>query len=76
MFSWSRNPIYVVSIIGMAGWILIVGSTFLTILIVLWGALYIGAPFIEEPWLEQQYGDEYVRYKRRVPRFIGWRVTR
>ena len=72
-FAWSRNPIYVVSIVGMIGWGLIVDSSYLTILLFLWAALYVGAPFLEEPWLEKKYGDDFRQYKGRVPRFFGLR---
>lgn len=70
-FAWSRNPIYVVSIVGMLGWGVIVGSAYLTILLCLWALFYIGAPFLEEPWLEKEYGDDFNKYKERVPRFVG-----
>lgn len=69
-FAWSRNPIYVVSIFGMVGWAIVVGSAFLTILLGIWSLLYVGAPFLEEPWLERQFGEEYRNYKKRVPRFF------
>ncbi len=71
-YRWSRNPIYVVSIIGMAGWGLFVNSLFACVLLALWALLYIVAPFIEEPWLEYNYGSEFIKYKSQVPRFIGW----
>lgn len=29
-------------------------------------------PFTEEPWLREQYGDDYEEYCERTPRFIGW----
>ena len=48
-YAWSRNPIYVVSILGMAGWAVAVGSGYLSVLLALWALLYIGAPFVEEP---------------------------
>jgi len=70
-FAWSRNPIYVVSIIGMVGWGAIVGSAYVTILLILWALLYVGAPFLEEPWLDKEYGNEFRRYRERVPRFIS-----
>lgn len=36
-------------------------------------ALNLLAPFTEEPWLTERFGDAYLAYKRRVPRFIGRR---
>lgn len=70
-YRWSRNPIYVVSIIGMIGWGLLVDSLSVYILLASWGLLYLLAPFAEEPWLEQKYGAEYSNYKSQVPRFVG-----
>lgn len=37
----------------------------------LWALMYVIAPFMEEPWLVQKYGKQYLVYKSRVPRFIG-----
>ncbi len=71
-YRWSRNPIYVVSIIGMVGWGLLIDSLFVYILLALWGLLYLLAPFAEEPWLEQKYGAEYTNYKSHVSRFVGF----
>lgn len=70
-FAWSRNPIYVVSLVGIFGLGLLVNSWFANCLLLIWAAFYIAAPFLEEPWLEQQYGDAYREYKSNVPRFIG-----
>ncbi len=69
-FAWSRNPIYVVTWIGLAGWALIANSIFVSILLGAWALLYLAAPFLEEPWLEEQYGDEYRDYKGKVRRFV------
>lgn len=70
-YRWSRNPIYVVSLFGIVGWGLFVDSLCVYILLALWGALYILAPFAEEPWLELRYGVNYVNYQSKVPRFVG-----
>ncbi len=73
IFRWSRNPIYVVSFIALFGWALTVAAWSVTTLLVVWALMYIGGPFLEEPWLEKQYGQAYASYKSRVPRFIGFR---
>ena len=75
-YAWSRNPIYVVSIIGMAGLGMAVHSWPAYGLLSLWAAIYIAAPYLEEPWLEQRYGDAYRHYKSTVPRFLGIRSLR
>ncbi len=69
-FSISRNPVYLVTLIGLLGWGLIVGKLSVTILLVLWGVMYILAPFLEEPWLHREYGTSYLRYKSEVGRFF------
>lgn len=69
-FAWSRNPIYVVTWVGLIGWALIANSLFVSILLSAWALLYLLAPFVEEPWLEEQYGEEYVAYKAKTPRFF------
>lgn len=69
-FSWSRNPIYVVTWIGLIGWGLIVPDVRTVALLVLWAGMYWIAPRFEEPWLEQEYGETYRAYKMRTPRFI------
>lgn len=72
MYRWSRNPIYVVTIPGLLGLGLLVHSLRLYALLATWAVLYFAAPFLEEPWLEERYGEAYRDYRRRVPRFLGW----
>ena len=70
-YRFSRNPVYVASIVGMLGWAVLVNSADVSILLALWALLYIGAPWVEEPWLEARYGNEFKTYKTRVSRFFG-----
>ena len=70
-FQVSRSPIYLVSIIGMIGWALLVNSDPLTGLLFFWAVLYVGAPFVEEPWMRRRYGNEYGKYASKVPRYIS-----
>lgn len=72
LFRWSRNPIYVSSIIGMVGLSISINSQYVYWILIFWAVMYAAAPFLEEPWLEKQYGSEFVEYKVRVPRFIGF----
>lgn len=69
-FSKSRNPVYVATCVGLVGWALIINSTFVTVLLGFWAALYLLAPIFEEPWLEEVYGDEFRTYKNQVRRFF------
>lgn len=69
-FRFSRNPIYVATWIGLFGWGLIASSLLVSILLALWALMYVLAPLAEEPWLEREYGQAYLDYKARTPRFI------
>jgi len=70
LYRYSRNPQYVASILGFAGGGLANGGTQAIILCGLAILVYIIMPFTEEPWLQQAYGDVYLDYKRRTPRFL------
>ncbi len=69
-YSVSRNPIYVLTIAALIGAMVAVPVFEIILISILWIFIYICAPFIEEPWLEDRYGDEYLKYKSRVRRFI------
>ena len=69
-FAISRNPVYVVTWIGQVGWGLILAQWSVTVLLALWALLHVLAPFLEERWLEQEYGDDFRRYKSNVARFL------
>ena len=69
-FAISRNPVYVATWVGLLGWSLVLGQLSVTILLTFWALLYVLAPFLEERWLERQYGDEFRRYKSSVARFV------
>ncbi len=69
-FRISRNPVYVATWVGMIGWGLLANTLLVLILLALWAAMYLLAPVFEEPWLEQQYGQDYLDYKRQTRRFL------
>ena len=66
----SRNPQYVGDIVFFIGVGVIANSVFLWIAHLLLALVFVVAPLTEEPWLEEQYGDAYREYRRRVPRFL------
>lgn len=70
-FSFSRNPIYVVSWVGMIGWALLASSWHISLILFIWALFYVLAVFLEERWLEKVYGEEYLLYKSKTSRFIG-----
>ncbi len=69
-YKYSRNPQYLADILLFAG-LIILANSFLTlitgILGILWNFL---TPFTEEPWLKEQFKDEYNKYRKKVRRFI------
>jgi len=69
-FALSRNPIYVFTWLGMIGWAMLANSWMITFLLGAWAIMYLVAPYFEEPWLEAEYGDDYLKYKRTVRRFV------
>ena len=73
MFTWSRNPMYVgggLALLGVAigfalDWVLL-------LLVVSLPLVHYGIILREERYLERKFGDEYRRYKTKVPRY-WWR---
>lgn len=71
-YRWSRNPQYVADMAVLLGWAILSASA--AVLIIATGGViaFALAPFAEEPWLEEVYGEPYRRYINRVPRFFGF----
>lgn len=70
-YNFSRNPQYVGFVILYSGLILATDSYYALVTGLAFILLVLLTPFSEEPWLEEQYGEEYLAYKERVPRFVG-----
>ena len=70
-FRHSRNPVYVATWIGLIGWGLVIPDPLIWVLLAFWGLLYLLAPLFEEPWLEREYGETYLAYKKSTPRFLA-----
>ena len=70
LYAYSRNPQYVADMAIISGWAVLSASS-LAFVLAFGGILILGlAPFAEEPWLEENYGQEYRDYKARVGRFF------
>ena len=69
-YRFTRNPQYVGDIVLFIGVSVIANSLLLWITHVLLALVFVVAPLAEEPWLEEQYGDAYREYRRRVRRFL------
>ena len=69
-YKFTRNPQYLGDIILIIGLILFINSLNLTVLFLLTIIIFIIMPFSEEIWLEEKYGNEYIKYKNKTSRFI------
>ena len=69
---FSRNPIYVATWIGLAGWALLLPKASILATVAVWAALYLPAIFLEERALAKTHGADYTDYKTRTARFLGW----
>lgn len=69
-YRYTRNPQYIGDSLSILGFMILTNSWMVWVLGVLGVLINIMAPFTEEPWLEERYGEEYRQYKARVPRFI------
>ena len=68
-YRFTRNPQYVGDIVFFIGVGVIANSVFLWIAHLLLALVFVVALLTEEPWLEEQYGNAYREYRRRVPRW-------
>jgi protein-S-isoprenylcysteine O-methyltransferase Ste14 len=72
IYKWSWNPQNVgwgLFILGIA----IIGSSLMSIILVgfFWVFLHIYVAYIEEPYLEEIFKDEYKKYRASTPRYFG-----
>ncbi|MDM0111342.1 isoprenylcysteine carboxylmethyltransferase family protein [Variovorax sp. J22R133] len=77
-FRYVRNPIYVAVTALIAGQGLLFGSvTVLAYGAIVWAGFFLFVVAYEEPALDEQFGDEYKRYRANVrrwlPRITPWR---
>jgi protein-S-isoprenylcysteine O-methyltransferase Ste14 len=71
VFSWSRNPIYLSLTLLYSAIALLLGSLWaLLLLLPLLFVVQIGIVKREEIYLERKFGDEYLRYKASVRRWL------
>lgn len=70
LYAWSRNPQYVADILILSGWALLAASMWALPVVAVGIFALVAAPFAEESWLEETYGEEYRLYKSRVRRFF------
>ncbi len=70
VFKYSRNPIFLGMVLFMCG-IFLVTPNVLILMIILLGFILIEFQVrLEEEFLEKQFGEEYIKYKKEVRRYI------
>lgn len=68
-----RNPIYSAFTLVFTGVLLLASNLFLLILpFIFWAYLTILMKYTEEKWLQEKFGDEYIKYCKQVNRVIPW----
>jgi protein-S-isoprenylcysteine O-methyltransferase Ste14 len=71
-YRYSRNPMYVAGLFAWIGWTIFYGSPAVFIgLALLWSLFTFRVIPYEERQLEALFGDEYLKYKKSVRRWIG-----
>jgi protein-S-isoprenylcysteine O-methyltransferase Ste14 len=71
LYGFVRNPMYLAVLTIVAGWSLTFASLALAVyLLLLAAAFHLRILLHEEPWLRQQFGVEWERYSKSVPRWI------
>lgn len=71
-FAWTRNPLYVGNFLVWMGVVVATGVLwFLPLAIAIFAVEYALIVRFEEGVLESHFGDEYLAYKRRTPRWVA-----
>lgn len=70
MYRYSRNPQYLADIAIVGGWIMLSASHSVLLVGISAIALLIAAPFAEESWLFEQYGQPYKDYASKTRRYF------
>ncbi len=72
-FGFTRNPLYLSLLLATGGIAIFANSMwYLIALLPLFLILNFGVVPREEKYLENRFGEEYVQYKKRVSRWIGF----
>ncbi|MHA1147081.1 MAG: methyltransferase family protein [Promethearchaeota archaeon] len=69
-YRFTRNPQYLGDITLFIGLTIFANSEYLLITHFLLSLVFIITPLAEESWLERQYGENYLKYKKQTPRFL------
>jgi len=69
-YRFTRNPQYICDSLNALAFMILVNSWMVWVVGLLVILLNLLAPLTEEPWLAARFGEEYLEYKKRVPRFL------
>lgn len=70
LYRYSRNPQYVADMAILIGWAVLSASGWAAFVAAVGVLTLAMAPFAEEPWLEENYGQAFTNYKSHVRRYI------
>ena len=71
LYRWSRNPMYVSVTLILLGWTVAFQSrALLFYALAVLAIFHLRVVLFEEPWLVRRHGDEWLRYRGRVPRWL------
>jgi protein-S-isoprenylcysteine O-methyltransferase Ste14 len=72
LYKFSRNPMYLSELVLLLGWVLFYGSVAVLIVFAVWyGFFHFYIVPTEERVLEAHFGEAYIEYKNKVPRWFG-----
>lgn len=70
-YARSRNPMYVAVATVLVGWAVVFGSTSLSIYALLVTVAFnLRVRLAEEPWAARRFGEEWIAYRARTPRWL------
>jgi protein-S-isoprenylcysteine O-methyltransferase Ste14 len=70
--AFSRNPMYLSELTLMLGWVVLYGNIVVLLAFLAWWALFVFYQVpLEEKVMQKRFGETYLRYKRKVPRWFG-----
>jgi protein-S-isoprenylcysteine O-methyltransferase Ste14 len=75
LYRFSRNPMYLGMMVILVGtWILLGKLSPVIVIPVFFFIIQEGFIKYEEKFLEEKFSDEYLDYKDKVSRWIGWKI--
>lgn len=69
-YRYTRNPQYLGDILLFLGLTILANSLYLLILHAILSFIFVITTWAEEKWLEEQYGEIYLKYKTQTQRFL------